>query len=226
MFADPAAAVAAAIDAQRALGAEAGPESSGLRVRMGLHVGAVTVQDGDYFGTEVNRTARLMSIAHGGQIVCSRPVRDLVGDGFTLTDLGEHRLRDLSSSGTSSRSRRRGWRRTSRRCTPSEVSVVATSREGLAVAGERIVAVPVLEVPVADTGAETIMAAGAVRLFADRATAAKHAFALDERNAAAVGTLCRRLEAVSPPRKGRHRPGSIWPGRRATAAAWPTRSSC
>ena len=50
-----------------------------------------------------------------------------------------------------------------------EVSVLATSREGLAVAGERIVAVPVLDVPVADTGAETIMAADAVQLCAERA---------------------------------------------------------
>ena len=75
------------------------------------------MQDGDYFGTEVNRTARLMSIAHGGQIVCTRPVRDLVGDRFTLTDLGEHRLRDLSSSVHVFQVKAPGWRRTSRRCT-------------------------------------------------------------------------------------------------------------
>lgn len=97
-FGDPHDAVAAAVDAQRALGSATGPDGVGVRARMGVHVGSATVQDGDYFGTEVNRAARLMSIAHGGQIVCSRPVGDLVGDRFTLVDLGEHRLRDLQSS--------------------------------------------------------------------------------------------------------------------------------
>jgi hypothetical protein len=38
---------------------------------MGLHVGPATVQDGDYFGPDVNLAARLMSVAHGGQIVVS-----------------------------------------------------------------------------------------------------------------------------------------------------------
>ena len=74
--------------------------------------------------------------------------------------------------------------------------MLATSREGLAVAGERIVVVPVLEVPASDTGVETTMAADAGQLFADRATAARHDFVLDERNAAAVGTLCRRLGGI------------------------------
>ena len=90
--------VGAAVAAQLALAEADWPEGVGLRVRMGLHVGPATVQDGDYFGPDVNRTARLMSVAHGGQIVCSRPVGDLVRDRFTLVDLGEHRLRDLQSS--------------------------------------------------------------------------------------------------------------------------------
>ena len=64
--------VGAAVAAQLALAGADWPEGVGLRVRMGLHVGPATVQDGDYFGPDVNRTARLMSVAHGGQIVCSR----------------------------------------------------------------------------------------------------------------------------------------------------------
>lgn len=40
------------------------------------------------------------------------------------------------------------------------------------------------------------MAAGAVQLFGDRATATKHDFVLDERNAASVGMLCRRLDGI------------------------------
>ena len=39
-----------------------------------------------------------MSVAHGGQIVCTRVVEELVRDEFDLIDLGEHRLRDLQSS--------------------------------------------------------------------------------------------------------------------------------
>jgi predicted ATPase/class 3 adenylate cyclase len=72
-----------------------------LRVRMGLHTGAATERDGDYFGSTLNRAARLMAIGHGGQILVSHAteqlVRDLLRDGVELADLGEHRLRDLSS---------------------------------------------------------------------------------------------------------------------------------
>ena len=72
-----------------------------LRVRMGLHTGAATERDGDYFGSTLNRAARLMAIGHGGQILVSRAteqlVRDSLRDGAVLADLGEHRLRDLSS---------------------------------------------------------------------------------------------------------------------------------
>ena len=39
-----------------------------LRVRMGLHTCEAELRDGDYYGSAVNRAARLMSVAHGGQI--------------------------------------------------------------------------------------------------------------------------------------------------------------
>src|SRR6478672_13334944 len=70
--------VGAAVAAQLALAGADWPEGVGLRVRMGLHVGPATVQAGDYFGPDVNRTERLLSVAHGRQIVCCRPVHDLV----------------------------------------------------------------------------------------------------------------------------------------------------
>jgi predicted ATPase/class 3 adenylate cyclase len=93
-------AIAAAIRAQQALASEDWHEIGGLRVRMGLHTGVAELQDGDYYGTAVNKAARLMSVAHGGQVVVSLAteelVRDVVGDGVELLDLGEHRLRDLS----------------------------------------------------------------------------------------------------------------------------------
>src|SRR6516165_12113875 len=93
-------AVAAALAAQRALAAQDWPEGISLKVRMGLHTGEADERDGDYFGPEVNRAARLMAIAHGGQIVCSQTTADLVAGhlpaGVSLVDLGVHRLRDLS----------------------------------------------------------------------------------------------------------------------------------
>lgn len=67
---------------------------------MGLHTGEASERDGDYFGPALNRTARLMAIAHGNQVVCSAVTRLIVSDqlpaDWELRDLGEHRLRDLA----------------------------------------------------------------------------------------------------------------------------------
>jgi predicted ATPase len=67
---------------------------------MGLHTGEADERHGDYFGPDVSRTARLMAVAHGGQIVCSQQTADLarghLPGGASLADLGVHRLRDLS----------------------------------------------------------------------------------------------------------------------------------
>jgi predicted ATPase len=55
------------------------------------------LRDGDYYGSAVNRAARLMSAAHGGQVVVSAATAELVRDtDFDVVDLGEHRLRDLA----------------------------------------------------------------------------------------------------------------------------------
>jgi predicted ATPase/class 3 adenylate cyclase len=95
-FSSASAAVVAALDAQRSLGTEVWPTSSPLRVRMGLHIGEVEFRDGNYFGTAVNRAARLMAIGHGGQVLVSSTLAEVAGDiGTGLVDLGEHRLRDL-----------------------------------------------------------------------------------------------------------------------------------
>jgi predicted ATPase/class 3 adenylate cyclase len=89
-------AVSAAVAAQRLLDAEAWPTATPLRVRMGLHTGEAELRDGDYFGTAVNRAARLTAIGHGGQVLISSATAEVVGDaGMALVDLGEHRLRDL-----------------------------------------------------------------------------------------------------------------------------------
>src|SRR6185503_6209057 len=99
-FATAHAAVAAAAEAQRALHDEAWTSPTPLRVRMGLHTGEAELRDGDYYGPALNRAARLMSAAHGGQIVISRATEELLRDdlppGLDLVDLGDHRLRDLN----------------------------------------------------------------------------------------------------------------------------------
>ena len=321
----------AAVAMQLALVGEEFGETGPLRVRIGVHTCEAEYRDGDYYGSGVNRAARLMNVAHGGQIVVSTATSELVRDGsFGLVDLGEHHLRDLTSTervfqlthtqlraefpplrsldalpGNLPRqvttfvgrereiaslaelvrdsslvtltgvggvgktrlalqvaaevvggfpdgawlcefaavtdpgavwetlaaclrvqpSAGRGFDESvldyltvkrlllvldncehlldalarqvdaiARRC--PRVSVLATSREGLALAGERIVAVPSLGVPAADADADELLAADAVRLFSDRACAAKVDFALTDHNIGAVAVLCRRLDGI------------------------------
>jgi predicted ATPase/predicted negative regulator of RcsB-dependent stress response len=66
-----------------------------IRVRMGIHTGEPTATDGDYLGPDVNRAARIMSAAHGGQVLVSQATRELIDSSFELRDLGEHQLKDL-----------------------------------------------------------------------------------------------------------------------------------
>ena len=90
-------ALGAAVDVQRSLSVEEWAETGALRVRMGIHTGESQERDGDYFGSAVNRAARVMAVAHGGQILCSRATIEVVGDAFSVRSLGEHRLRDLAA---------------------------------------------------------------------------------------------------------------------------------
>ncbi len=91
-------ALQAAIDIQRRLFAELWTVTP-LRVRVALHTGEADLRDGDYYGSTVNRCARLRSAAHGGQILVSQTtyclVRDELPGGVSLRDLGEHNLKDL-----------------------------------------------------------------------------------------------------------------------------------
>ena len=71
-------------------------------MRCGLHLGVVERRDDDLFGSPVNRAARIMSAAHGGQVLLSQAVVDQVGERLpplvSLRDLGGVRLRDLAKS--------------------------------------------------------------------------------------------------------------------------------
>jgi len=101
VFDDASAAFAATLELQQALHDSALSGGAPLRVRCGLHRGVVEHRDGDYFGSTVNRAARIMSAAHGGQILLSQAVVDSVGSRLpprvSLRDLGRVRLRDLST---------------------------------------------------------------------------------------------------------------------------------
>jgi predicted ATPase len=74
--------------------------------------------------------------------------------------------------------------------------VLATSREGLGVDGERILPTPSLAAPPPDAAPKTILEADAVRLFVERAVSVTAGFELSDENAAAVGQVCRRLDGV------------------------------
>ena len=327
-------AVGAALNAQLALAGDTWAPTGPLRVRMGIHTGAAEVVDGDYHGPQLNRAARLMSAAHGGQVLVSGATAPLVVDhlpkGSELVALGEHRLRDLGRPEvmhelvhpdlprqvqplrtldaypgnlplqlSSFIGRERELTRTidaldqarivtltgvggvgktrlalqvagsilpefregawlvelgpvrdpdgvlsacmstlgvtagggrgqiealveflrpkdlllvldncehllepvadlvdtiERSC--RGVSVLATSREGLAVEGERVVPIPSLGQPHPDAGLAAVAETEAVRLFVDRAVAADPDFALSDANCHSVARLCSRLDGV------------------------------
>ena len=319
-------AVSAAIETQAALNAEAWPKDAVIRVRVGLHTGEAFEREGDYFGPAVNRTARLMALANGGQVLCSSVTAELTQLDVPLQDLGEHRLRDLTApqhvfqvgvgrfpplrsldsfpgnlplqvssfigrdtelaradkalhearvvtltgvggvgktrlalqaaaaalprfpdgawlvelqavrdpdgvvnavataldvsprGGKSVDAALVDFLRLKRllllldnaehlleavaelvdgleRSCPGLV-VLVTSREGLALEGERVLPVPSLAAPPAGTALEAAAAADAVRLFAERAQAVDPEFGLSEANVASVVEVCRRLDGV------------------------------
>ena len=102
VFVDPVDALNAAMTMQRALADMTTTHGVALHLRCGLHVGVVERRENDYFGTTVNRAARIMAAAHGGQVLLSQAVVELVRDRLppdvALRDLGSVRLRDLTDA--------------------------------------------------------------------------------------------------------------------------------
>jgi class 3 adenylate cyclase len=90
-------AVSATLAAQSKL--EASVFTPSIKVRMGLHTGEADLRDGDYYGQALNRTARIMSAGHGGQVLLSSITAELAREHLPantlLSDLGEHALKDL-----------------------------------------------------------------------------------------------------------------------------------
>jgi predicted ATPase/DNA-binding SARP family transcriptional activator len=92
-------AVAAAIELQRALAGEPWGHDEAVRMRIGIHTGEPDATEDGYVGIDVHLAARICAAGHGGQIVVSRRVKDLVaeGAGLAFRPLGSHRLRDVES---------------------------------------------------------------------------------------------------------------------------------
>jgi predicted ATPase/class 3 adenylate cyclase len=102
VFQSPFDGLQAALDGQRAIEAESWPVDTGpLKVRMGLHTGESQERDGDYYGSEVNRAARVMGIGYGGQILLSETTAAFIRRSppieLALKDLGEHQLKGISA---------------------------------------------------------------------------------------------------------------------------------
>jgi class 3 adenylate cyclase len=93
-------AVAAAVDAQKALSSFAWPPAGEIRVRMGIHTAEPHVSATGYSGVAVHRAARICDAGRGGQVLVSSATAGIIEDdgtsGWSVVDLGEHHLKGLS----------------------------------------------------------------------------------------------------------------------------------
>jgi predicted ATPase/class 3 adenylate cyclase len=100
VFDDPVAAVTAGSEIQRALRSMAWRTVGGIQVRVGVHAGTVIERDGDFFGTAVNRAARLVGVCPPGAVVVSGVTAELLTDRpldeFRLTEVGSVQLRGFA----------------------------------------------------------------------------------------------------------------------------------
>ncbi|HEY1712285.1 MAG TPA: protein kinase [Solirubrobacteraceae bacterium] len=94
-------AVAAALDATRALTAESWPAGLRIHARFGVHTGEAERRGANYFGPAINLAARLRAQADGGQVVLSSVTAELVARHLpsecSLVDLGPHRLAGVAA---------------------------------------------------------------------------------------------------------------------------------
>jgi len=90
--------LACALGIQREMQSENWGKVGEIRVRIGLHAGVADKDGADYFGPVINRAARVMTIAWGGQIILTPEVRQAapLPEGAVFTDLGVHLLKDLT----------------------------------------------------------------------------------------------------------------------------------
>lgn len=102
VFGDPGDAVGAARKILRDVGrASRRLRRTPVRVRIGIHVGTAVARDGDYFGRNVAKAARVAAAAEGGQVLVSDEVRAALegSEGpLPLDPAGEHELKGLTGT--------------------------------------------------------------------------------------------------------------------------------
>src|SRR6266536_1467320 len=74
-----------------------------VRIRVGVHTGEPLLDPPKYVGPDVHKAARIMSAAHGGQVLLSGATRELVAE--DVLDLGRHRLKDFAGPGGTGKTR-------------------------------------------------------------------------------------------------------------------------
>lgn len=95
-FASPSEALAASIAMQRQLEARVQNDDIPIHIRIGIHAGEPIEEDADLHGTSIIRASRIMNQAHGGQILVSNIVRDLVaGKRYEFASRGLHELKGI-----------------------------------------------------------------------------------------------------------------------------------
>jgi non-specific serine/threonine protein kinase len=130
--------------------------------------------------SDPERVAEAMAAALGGEAAAARTKRALL-----VLDNCEHRVGAVARAVE----RLLHW--------APGLRVLATSQEPLGVEGECLFRVAPLAVPAAVAPApDEAMRYAAVRLFIARARAADPHFALDQRTAAAIAEICRRLDGL------------------------------
>ncbi|MDH3692225.1 MAG: hypothetical protein OEU36_22555 [Gammaproteobacteria bacterium] len=88
-FSSASTALDAAIEMQQLIALEYLGSSTPIRIRIGIHAGEPIFENDDLYGAAVNRAARIMGQAEGGQILTSDLVRQLVaGKRYRFVDLG------------------------------------------------------------------------------------------------------------------------------------------
>src|SRR3954469_8041335 len=91
-------ALGAAVQMQRAVDRHNRTGAQPIAVRIGLAVGEVVYDQGDYYGTPVVVAKRLCDAAAGGEILVSELIRGLVGSrgGYAFQPVGGLRLKGLA----------------------------------------------------------------------------------------------------------------------------------
>ena len=99
IFPNPKDALLAAAEGQLSLNEAKWPDGIALKVRMGVHVGDVIVEEDEYVGLAIHQASRISNAAHGNQILLSEATHLAAGDALpgdiTLEPVGQFRLKDF-----------------------------------------------------------------------------------------------------------------------------------